>query len=62
MEIEEQSGSSVGHEVRELIKLLFAVQVKLQQAVYVTNANEIRSLLDKYEVEHSNSYDVMFSE
>jgi len=59
MEMEEQSVSSVGKEVSELMKLLFVAQVKLQQSVDVTNTNEIRrSLLDEDEVENFDNNEV----
>jgi len=59
MEMENQSVSSVGQEVSDLMRLLLDAQVKLQQSVDVTNCNELRrSLLDKDEVENYNNNDV----
>ena len=51
-EMEAQTVSTVGREVSELVELLHDAQIRLKQAVDVSNGNEIRrSLLNREEVE-----------
>jgi len=56
-EMEAQTVSTVGREVSELVELLHDAQVRLKQAVDVSNGNEIRrGLLSREEVEKRNEY------